>query len=49
MAPYTPEQNSITEQVNQTIVKMARSMLHERQLNYKFWAEAVMTAVYLEN
>ena len=28
---------------------MARSMLHERQLDYKFWAEAVMTAVYLKN
>ena len=49
MAPYMPEQNGVAKCVNRTIVEMARSMLHERQLDYEFWAEAVMTVVYLKN
>ena len=49
MVPYTPEQTGVAERANWTIVEMARSMLHIRQLDYKFWAEAVMTAVYLKN
>ena len=49
MTPYMPEQNRVAKRANQTIVEMARSMLHERQLDYEFWVEAVMTAVYLKN
>ena len=48
-APYTPEQNGVAERKNRTIVEMARSMLKSKGLPYKFWAEAVTTAIYLIN
>ncbi|KAG6523912.1 hypothetical protein ZIOFF_013800 [Zingiber officinale] len=46
---YTPQQNGVTERKNQTIVEMAKSMMHEKGLPKIFWAEAVYTAVYLSN
>ncbi|KAK2986468.1 hypothetical protein RJ640_000222 [Escallonia rubra] len=48
-APYTPEQNGVTERKNRTIVEMARSMLQAKGLSNQFWAEAVATSVYLLN
>lgn len=47
--PYTPEHNGVAERANRTIVECARSLLHGAHLNYSFWGEAVMTAVYLRN
>jgi transposase InsO family protein len=47
--PYTPQQNGVAERANRTIVERARSMLHDQELGYEFWAEAVNTAVYLKN
>ena len=47
--PKTPEQNGVTERMNRTIVETARCMLVEAKLPRKFWAEAVLTAVYLRN
>lgn len=47
--PYTPEQNGRAEREMRTIVEAARTMLHARQLERKFWAEAVNTAVYVLN
>ncbi|TYZ56837.1 hypothetical protein PybrP1_003733, partial [[Pythium] brassicae (nom. inval.)] len=35
--------------MNRTIVERARSMLHYKKLETKWWAEAVNTAVYLIN
>ena len=49
IASYTPQQNRVTEQKNRIIVKAARSMLKNRNLPKKFWAEAVGVAVYLLN
>ncbi|CAL9009573.1 unnamed protein product [Prunus brigantina] len=46
---YTPQQNGVSERKNRTVVEMAKSMLHEKNLPYEFWAEAVNTAVYLLN
>ena len=46
---YTPQQNGVSERKNQTIVEMAKSMMHEKELPITFWAEAVYTAVYLTN
>ncbi|KAG6484843.1 hypothetical protein ZIOFF_053368 [Zingiber officinale] len=46
---YTPQQNGVTERKNQTIVEMAKSMMHEKGLPKIFWAEAVYTTVYLSN
>eukprot|EP00253_Pinus_taeda_P019794 PITA_19794 len=47
--PYTPQQNSVVECRNRTVVEMARSMLQHRSVSNKFWAEAVFTVVYLLN
>ena len=47
--PKTPEQNGVSERLNQTLVEMSRSMLLDAKLSQKFWAEAVTTATYLRN
>ncbi|CAL2236277.1 unnamed protein product [Prunus armeniaca] len=46
---YSPQQNGVVERKNRTVIEMAKSMLHEKRLPYEFWAEAVLTAVYLLN
>jgi len=48
-APYTQNQNGVSERMNRTIMEKARSMLIEACLPESFWAEAVSTAVYLHN
>lgn len=48
-APYTPQQNPVAEVGNRTTVEKARAMLKHAGLPNTFWAEAVNTAVYLEN
>ena len=47
--PYTPEQNSATEQQNRTIVESACCMLHPCGLPKGLWAEASNTTVYILN
>jgi len=47
--PYTPEQNGVSERMNRTIVEKARCLLFDAELEKRFWAEAVNTAVYLRN
>lgn len=47
--PYTPEQNGCSERDNRTLVEAARTMIVSRDLNKRFWAEAVNTAVYVLN
>ena len=44
-----PEQNGVAERNNRTLVEMVRSMLSESKLGKCYWAEALMTAVYLKN
>lgn len=46
---YTPQQNKVSERVNQTIVEMARSMLYAQILSLDLWVEAVVTMVYTCN
>jgi hypothetical protein len=46
---YTPEQNGVAERKNQSIVKATRAMLEEKSLPKFYWAEAVRTAVYIQN
>ncbi|MBW0538093.1 hypothetical protein O181_077808 [Austropuccinia psidii MF-1] len=48
-SPYTPQQNPIAERGNRTTVNKARCLLKESGLPLSYWAEAVNTAVYLEN
>lgn len=47
--PYTPEQNGCAERDNRTIMEAARTMIHSKQMDYKFWAEAVNWAVHVLN
>ncbi len=48
-APYTPQDNGVAERANGTIMECARSMIRAQGLNLEFWAEAVNTAVYINN
>ena len=48
-APYTKNQNGVSEHMNRTIMEKARSMLLEAGLPENLWAEAVNMAVYLHN
>jgi IS30 family transposase len=48
-APYSPRQNGVVEQHNQTVVGMARALLKQRGMPAVFWGEAVVTAVYILN
>ena len=45
----TPEQNGVAEQMNRTSVEAVHSMLIGAKLPKKFWAENLLTAVYLRN
>ncbi|KAL4036909.1 hypothetical protein IC575_000487 [Cucumis melo] len=47
-APYTPQQNGVSERRNRYIMEMTRCMLHEKSLPKKFWARR-NTAVFLQN
>ena len=47
--PKTPEQNGVSERMNQTLVETVRSMLADSRLPHRFWAEALSTAAYLLN
>lgn len=47
--PYTPQQNGVAERKNIAVMEMARSMMAEKDLPKKFWAEVVYTSVYLKN
>ncbi|GJX65513.1 retrovirus-related pol polyprotein from transposon TNT 1-94 [Tanacetum coccineum] len=47
--PRTPEQNSIVERQNRTLVEAARTMLSASKLPLFFWVEAIATACYTQN
>jgi transposase InsO family protein len=48
-APYTPQQNSVVERKNRTLIDMARKMLGEFKTPERFWSEAVNTACHAIN
>jgi len=48
-APYSPQQNGISERCNRTVLDQARSKLMHSGMPTKLWAEAVSTAVYIKN
>ncbi|GJR41731.1 putative ribonuclease H-like domain-containing protein [Tanacetum coccineum] len=45
----TPQQNSVAERRNRTLIEAARTMLADSKLPTTFWAEAVNTACYVQN
>jgi transposase InsO family protein len=47
--PYSPPQNGIVEQCNQTVMGAARSMLKAKDLPGTFWGEAIIMAVCIIN
>ncbi|RZC12309.1 hypothetical protein D0Y65_012211 [Glycine soja] len=49
LAPYTPQQNGVTERKNRTLKEMVNSMLSYSGLSEGFWGEAMLTACYLLN
>ncbi|BFG28235.1 hypothetical protein CerSpe_145090 [Prunus speciosa] len=46
---YTPQQNGIAERKNRHLLDVARSLCFTMQVPKQFWADAVMTAVFLIN
>jgi hypothetical protein len=47
--PYTPQQNSVAERKNWTLMDMARTMLAKFKSPYNFWAEAINIACHATN
>ncbi|KAK2414909.1 bromodomain-containing protein [Trifolium repens] len=48
-SPRTPQQNGVVERKNRSLQEMARTMMHENNLEKFFSAEAVNTACYIQN
>jgi hypothetical protein len=48
-APYTPEQNGVSERFNRTIMNKVRAMLILSGAPKSLWGEAVQTATYIYN
>ncbi|GKA14639.1 zinc finger, CCHC-type containing protein [Tanacetum coccineum] len=48
-APYTPQQNGVSERKNRALKEMVNSMLSYSGLSEGFWGEAMLTACYLLN
>jgi transposase InsO family protein len=47
--PYTPQQNSVVERKNRTLIDMARMMLGEFKTPERFWSKAVNTTCHAIN
>ena len=47
--PYTPQQNSVSERKNRTVMEMDKCLLLERKIPNLFWAKAVNTSIYFLN
>ncbi|KAL0333149.1 UNVERIFIED_CONTAM: Retrovirus-related Pol polyprotein from transposon TNT 1-94 [Sesamum calycinum] len=47
--PYTSQQNGVAERRNQTLLKIARSMMAQANLSISFWRDAILTAAYILN
>ncbi len=46
---YSPQQNGVAERKNKHIVEITCAMLNEKKLLNYFWAEVVVTAIYIMN
>jgi len=48
-APYSPEQKGLSERANRTLVERPKTMIIDGKMSNNLWAEAMHTAVYLNN
>ena len=48
-AAYTPHQNGKAERFNRTCMNLVRAMLRHRDVQKRFWAEALQTATHIRN
>jgi transposase InsO family protein len=46
---YNPQQNGVAERKNKTIMEAVKTMIHNQYPPMCLWAEAAMTAVYVQN
>ena len=46
---YSPQQNGVAERKNRSIEEMTTTMLLDAGLDKRYWGEAALTAVYLQN
>ncbi len=46
---YTPQQNGVDERKNKHIAKVARALMVDKSMPHHYWAEAIVTAVYIMN
>ena len=46
---YTPQQNGVAERMNRTLLDLVRSCIHSKNMDKKFWAEALQTVVFIRN
>ena len=49
MAPYSPSQNGVAEQMNCTLLELARAMINAMRIPEFLWELAVAHAAYLQN
>ena len=49
MAPYSPAQNGIVEQLDRTLLEHARAMLFAKDLLKTLWPKAVAHSNYIKN
>ena len=47
--PYTPQQNGVAERMNRTLKDLTRAMMLHKDVPQEFWADALVTAVYIRN
>ena len=48
-APYSPEQNGVSERANRTVIQRVKAILAETGLPKTLWMEIAQTVVYLKN
>ena len=48
-APYTPQENGVSERKNHTIMEMVRCLMFEKNLPKEYWAEETHTTIFLLN
>ena len=46
---YTPQENGVSERMNRTLVKSARSMLRDADLPDSYWGDAIFYAAHILN